>query len=522
MGCSFWGVVMQNEVSDVFRGNARDGGQGTNASEFGFVFLASPGADATVTVSRIVQGSVVSVSTTTVPGGATRSVVVPWQSPRSAGVTPYGYFISSTRPVMAWQFNPLTPRISTATPCSIFQTCSGGLDCITISGAQTCGAFAYSVDSSLLLPAHALGTSYVLTTNEHVRLGTSDDLPTQAVVVATQNGTQVTVRASATARLSSGTQTLGPNGTTTITLNAYDVLQLESVVGTASSIECVTNPFNPTGGMQLCRFQSDLSGSVVTASAPIAVFAGAPCALRPYSAVACDHLEEQLAPVSTWGTSYVLTRGAAPRAGDAGLPSPNPAPFIVKITAACPAATCPSGTRLTFSDPPMAGRIIGPSQCQSGQLSTNDCRLPAGASAEFQLSGSTMLTTDAPVQVVEFIPGQSATPGANEGDPSMVVIPPSSQWELNPSLVVVPQYGRSFARLTWVGSATVAVDGTPVVAVAVPNSQAFWALVSLLPGPHQVTSSTPVGVDVHAYDAFVSYAMGAGRRFAAQDAGFVP
>lgn len=522
MGCSFWGVVMQNEVSDTFRGNARDGGQGTNSSEFGFIFLASPGADAVVTVSRVVQGSVVAVSSTTVPGGATRSVLVPWQSPGGPGVSRYGYFISSTRPVMAWQFNPLTSRLPTSSAlCTTDMACGTGKACIDFGGVRLCGEYAYTVDSSLLLPVHALGTSYVLSTAEHLRFGSSGDFPAQAVVVASQNGTQVTIRASATAHLRTGAQTISPTGSTQVTLNAYDVLQLDSIVGTSTSLECIRDPNDVFGTSQICRFQSDPSGTVVSASAPIAVFTGTPCTRRPLSAQACDHLEEQLAPVSTWGTTHVLTTGAAPRA-DGGLPSPSPAPFMVKVTAACPTTTCPSGTLLTFSDPPTLARTIAPNRCLSGQLRTNDCRLPAGASAEFFLATSTTLTSDAPVQVIQFIPGQTATPNATEGDPSQMLIAPTSQWEFNPQLLVAPDYPRSFARLTWVGAATVAVDGVPVTPQPVPNSQAFWALVSVAPGAHQVTSATPVGVDVHAYDSFVSYAMGAGRRFEAQDAGFVP
>ena len=45
----------------------------------------------------------------------------------------------------------------------------------------------------------------------------------------------------------------------------------------------------------------DLTGSIINADQPVAVFGGHDCAYVPYDQAACDHLEEQLLPNETLG-----------------------------------------------------------------------------------------------------------------------------------------------------------------------------------------------------------------------------
>jgi hypothetical protein len=211
---------------------------------------------------------------------------------------------------------------------------------------------------------------------------------------------------------------------------------------------------------------------------------------------------------------------------DAGVSASPIAPHPFKVTAACPPSVCPAGTLLSFSAPPSIANTINPVRCVSGSLATNDCRLPAGASAEFKLQSATALTTDAPVQVVHFTPGQYVTPSAIEGDPSMVVITPMSQWVENPRFFIPDGVDFNVARLTWAsGTTQVLVDGVLVTANAVAGSVAQYALVPVSPGVHQVTTTpanVPVGVDVHGYLSFASYAMPGAHRVQLMDAGFTP
>lgn len=50
---------------------------------------------------------------------------------------------------------------------------------------------------------------------------------------------------------------------------------------------------------------SDLSGTTVTSSKPIAVFSGNDCALVPKDRQPCNHLVEQIPPVSQWGLHFI-------------------------------------------------------------------------------------------------------------------------------------------------------------------------------------------------------------------------
>jgi hypothetical protein len=53
------------------------------------------------------------------------------------------------------------------------------------------------------------------------------------------------------------------------------------------------------------RSNGDLTGSIVTSNYPISVLSGSSCTVVPYLIPRCDHLVEQIPPVSTWGTRFV-------------------------------------------------------------------------------------------------------------------------------------------------------------------------------------------------------------------------
>ena len=61
---------------------------------------------------------------------------------------------------------------------------------------------------------------------------------------------------------------------------------------------------------------ADLSGSLVTSDKPVAVFGGHQCANVPSGATFCDHIEEEMPPVSTWGKTFVTEPLATRLNGD--------------------------------------------------------------------------------------------------------------------------------------------------------------------------------------------------------------
>ena len=64
------------------------------------------------------------------------------------------------------------------------------------------------------------------------------------------------------------------------------------------------------------RGQGDLTGTVIATDKPVSVFSGLRCSYVPQYILACDHLVEQIPPVSTWGTRFVTVPLKGRRAFD--------------------------------------------------------------------------------------------------------------------------------------------------------------------------------------------------------------
>jgi len=60
----------------------------------------------------------------------------------------------------------------------------------------------------------------------------------------------------------------------------------------------------------------DLTGAVITSSEPIGVFSGVICANIPNDNGLCDHIVEQIPPLSTWGRKYITAPLTRRLAGD--------------------------------------------------------------------------------------------------------------------------------------------------------------------------------------------------------------
>ncbi|XP_061222414.1 IgGFc-binding protein-like [Neopsephotus bourkii] len=127
-----------------------------------------------------------------------------------------------------------------------------------------------SVDSTAVYPVHAWGTEYhVVTPN----VGT--DRYGEFVVVSWGEATVVDVHLKATVTYQGRAY---PRGSVlTINLEPFQAAQLQS--------------------------PSDLSGTRIVAQQPVAVFTGHTCLAR---FTQCDHLVEQLQPVSNWGTTFIV------------------------------------------------------------------------------------------------------------------------------------------------------------------------------------------------------------------------
>jgi hypothetical protein len=146
-------------------------------------------------------------------------------------------------------------------------------------------------DASLVLPRHTLDNDYIVA-SWHIEALSGDpdfEARSQVTIIATEDNTSLTF--TPTVRSWAGPEVPAVNGGATspvITLNAFDVLQI------AAEVE-----------------HTDLTGTQITADKPIAVYGGHDCPNIPeYGEGYCDHLEEQLFPLSAWGEDAVLARYA--------------------------------------------------------------------------------------------------------------------------------------------------------------------------------------------------------------------
>ena len=225
VGCEFWAVDLPM--------------LGSNELAFGISVGNPTGEPATVTIEDM-RG----------PGDTLREVTTLMLAPKQSqlvkvngsggilpgdhalaavGLTARGAFrVRSDVPITAMQINP-------------------------VGGGPT-----HVAEASLLLPTHALGSSYFA-------LGYPTEFGAWVVAVALTDGTSVTTKDQ------------------DVMLDAFDAWA-----------------FQPG---------QDGSGYFVGADQPIALFSGDSCVLIPGDPwYACDHLEEQVIPAAAWGTHYVGAR----------------------------------------------------------------------------------------------------------------------------------------------------------------------------------------------------------------------
>lgn len=236
--------------------------------------------------------------TTTVAPGAVvpiypQAVGFPDQSCIETGVESKAYRLVSTRPIVAYQFNPL----------------------------QHEGVF--SNDGSLLLPAHTFDTRYYAASwPTLVRRPQRHDANSFVTVVASQPGvTAVTVLPTAPVRAGVGMAAFGIGALRTFELAQYQTLNLEAAAG------------------------GDLTGTFISSDKPVGVFSGHEATtLSPTTPAPCcmDHLEDQLFPASSWGKEYVVARLQSRKVGESDLVRILAQQADTVVTFDPPTASCPT------------------------------------------------------------------------------------------------------------------------------------------------------------------------------------
>jgi len=411
------------------------------------------------------------------------------------------YRLASNAPITAYQFNPLE------------------------------NVEVFSNDASLLLPTNTAGTSYYVMTREQ----TFDDLKGFVTVVGvTEEPATVTVTVTAQTLAGPDIPALAPGDSFTTTLERYEVLNIET---------------NYIG--------ADLTGSTVTSTEPVVVFGGSEAANTPNTSrcdlstntcewswvgepeecavsddcatgdvcvdggcrkdcectqadgptcsphakcnefITCcaDHLEQQMFPLTAWGTEYLAVR-SMPR-GTVEFPGQEMDSW--RILAA------EDDTEVTLT----------PADVETLPL------LDAGEWYEFETNEDFLINSNKPVLVGQFLAAEFAPgPGRQEGDaatgdPAFILIAPTRQLRDNYVFLAPNKYRFDYVSIGAPVGSVVRLDGSDVESldadarqlqindVAGTSWRAFRA--NIPDGFHVLTCAGTCSVMVHGYDSFVSY-----------------
>ncbi len=410
--------------------------------------------------------------------GELRVYRLPRRDVNGTTLAPLAYRVTSSVPIIAYQFNPLENE-------NVF-----------------------SNDASLLLPATLLGKEYVVMTREQ----TFDQLRGYLTVVAVLPG-ETTVAVDVTASTEAGAVYPGspdeqpiahmePGDSAIFTLHQFDVLNIETdspgadltgsrvrsdqrvavfggseAANAPNTARCVD--IDPVSGEGVCEWD----GSTPCRDLMDCVAAG-------FNTCCADHLEQQLFPVSTWGSHYIATKS-----WDRGQEAD-----IWRILAAKDNTTVKLVPPQQGVNVPVLGRgeWFEFESRQHFEILSTDPDKPI-------LVGQFLAAQDAPDPNV----GGIAQPGdAGTGDPAFLLAIPVEQYRKDFVILVPAEYENSYVNIVAPTGAAVALDGVDVLpGYFEPISAAGYSVYRdrLEPGAHTITSDEPAGVIVYGYDQYVSY-----------------
>jgi hypothetical protein len=508
VGCEYWAVDLDNARVD----------DRLNAAAQQFAVIVS-------NVQHDVTADVTIEEDNTAPGEPNEPIVVARASipplslrvfqlgPREVDGSPAGEFnagthtaltrtayrVRTTFPVVAYQFNPLENVGVFSNDASLLRP----VEAVTPIGDDMLDAYV------------ALGWPQTIASTDDPRTNFSSadpiDLRAFLSIVGTSPGTTVRVRPSTRVLGAPGIPETEAGDELEVTLDPFDVLNLETD-----------------------DFRADLTGSVISANAPIIAFTGSEASDAPYfdtlsNRYCCaDHLEEQLDHLRTAGKTFVASptpnRSRAVREAGGAIGVAEQSDYFRIL------ATSDEGARITTSRP----------GATSVELFGRGDYIDIASSEPFVVS------SDAPVMLMSVSPSQQAAGIPNDlpgGDPSLIIIPPIEQFRTTYVFQTPFEYAFDFVRIIAPEDAIVIFDSrtledlgcTSVTAgtldspfgdllryvvhtcqvdfpVIDPNLRSPDNVIESgrLDGVHVIEADRKVGVLVNGFDTFVGYAYAAG------------
>lgn len=493
LGCDFWAVDLDNEAFNLL-------GASNDAAAQQFAIVAANNNDFPVQISVAKNNGRVgealqeaTILQTTVPPRTAMRIDLPQREVdgamgqngmyvRNSGsgtfVSPHAYHVTSTGPVVVYQFNPVVQQ--------------------------------YSNDASTLIPRHALGNDYTVigydTANPCGLAGMSiESIPDHGAVtiIAIEDDTHVTVTPTHPIMASGGDSGLAvaetpKGGTLNLTLGRYMVANLESkMVDQGSFSECMQALTTGQTG--------DFTGTKVHADKPILVFTshergigfgGATNVTYPpgwddmTDDVCCtDHFEEQLLPTTAFGKEFAVARSP--------VRSTNPAwrePDITRIVATV------DGTVITTNLP----------------APNNSIALAAGEFRTFAATTGFTISSNNAIEVAQYLVPQQFVKDGQIGDPSQLLIPAAEQHRKDYVFLVPSTFTKNYIVVAKPVDGSVLLDGVAIEGVEFACAQEPIGVVAGIdyeqvtceatPGHHAITSEKPFGLSVYGYHSVGSYA----------------
>lgn len=301
----------------------------------------------------------------------------------------------------------------------------------------------FATDGSLILPARQLGREYrVASWGEGGGSGSS------FAVVASAADTTITVTPSV------ATDTRPAGVPFQVSLQQGQVYRLRALPNT------------------------DLSGSVISATRPVAVFGNHSCAIIVFGAPVqnpeCGGIVEQMPPVNHWGLDFLNVPTRQRASGD-----------VVRVYA--------QQNNTVVSIDGQAVAVLGGSNFY-----------------EFSRSAPSRITSSAPVSVMRYAQSCRVDFPVNPciGDPFMLGIAPLTQWQSRHAVVLPDRdfIGTYLHTLEIIAPqaqiAEVRVDGVsvpPASFAAIGTTGYAYAHVTTSHGAHQITAQAPISVSVYGF-----------------------
>jgi len=315
---------------------------------------------------------------------------------------------------------------------------------ITIYGANQATV---SGDAFLALPVSALGTEYIAMTNKGIYFNIFNfDFPSDLAVVGAFDNTTVTITPSVEVR---GHKAGIPF---TLLLNKGDTYQIYgALVPDATEMYGYRN--------------SDLTGTVISSTAPVAVMSGA--MMSPaYLFDRESHIVEMLPPVSGWGRLFFTVPFAPQKLGD-----------VIRILA---------------SQDNTAVRINGSSVAV----------LNRGQFYQTTLAAPAQIETSAPALVAQY--AISADYSGKIPGPFMILITPTEQFTNQSTFSTLPLISSHYVNIVTPTDSisSIRLNGTqinPALFTPIGSGEYSGAQVSIPSGFHVVNGDKPLGIYVYGY-----------------------